>query len=188
MNNHQDVMKLALEALESCQDGDYTTGDVLRQSFDEQAVNAAIVALWAALSQEQAEPVQSHRWEGDHNIESPNNACMHKSYCISLKAKPVQEPVAWIQPKTVDSYLRPDLGYETCSKTDYGAFPVYTAPPKAEPAQEPVKFWPLAPLTGYYDVGGKRVWLEKDEPFPEQPRASSEHTESWRKNEQFRTG
>ena len=32
---------------------------------------------------------------------------------------------------------------------------------------EPVKFWPLAPLTGYYDVGGRRVWLEKDDPFPE---------------------
>ena len=36
-----------------------------------------------------------------------------------------------------------------------------------EPVQEPVKLWPLAPLTGYYDVGGKRVWLEKDEPFPQ---------------------
>ena len=36
---------------------------------------------------------QSPRWEGDHNIESPNNACMHKSYCMSLKAEPAQEPV-----------------------------------------------------------------------------------------------
>jgi len=43
------------------------------------------------------------------------------------------EPVAWIQPKTVDAYLRPDLGYETCSKSDYGAFPVYTAPPQRKP-------------------------------------------------------
>ena len=51
------VVEQALEALESCQDGDYTTGNVLRQSFDEQAVNAAIVALWAALAQEQAAQV-----------------------------------------------------------------------------------------------------------------------------------
>ena len=36
-----------------------------------------------------------------------------------------------------------------------------------QPVQEPMKLWPLAPLTGYYDVGGKRVWLEKDEPFPQ---------------------
>ena len=48
------------------------------------------------------------------------------------------EPVAWMQPRTVDGYLRPDLGYETCSSADYGAFPVYRAPPKAEQAQEPV--------------------------------------------------
>ena len=48
------------------------------------------------------------------------------------------EPEAWLQPRTVDGYLRPDLGYETCSSVDYGAFPVYRAPPKAEQAQEPV--------------------------------------------------
>jgi hypothetical protein len=49
-----------------------------------------------------------------------------------LQAEPVQEPVAWLQPKTVDAYSRPDLGYETCSKDDYGAFPVYTHPPRRE--------------------------------------------------------
>ena len=47
--------------------------------------------------------------------------------------EPVQEPVAWLTPRTVDSYMRPDLGYETCSKTDYAAFPVYTAPPQHKP-------------------------------------------------------
>jgi len=46
------------------------------------------------------------------------------------QAEPTQEPVAWLQPKTVDGYSRPDLGYETCSKTDYGAFAVHTAPPR----------------------------------------------------------
>lgn len=43
------------------------------------------------------------------------------------------EPVAWIQPRTLDGHLRPDLGYETCSESDYGAFPVYTSPPKLVP-------------------------------------------------------
>ena len=43
------------------------------------------------------------------------------------------EPVAWLQPKTVGGYSRPDLGYETCSKDDYGAFPVYHAPPQRQP-------------------------------------------------------
>ena len=48
-------------------------------------------------------------------------------------AEPVQEPVAWLTPRTLDSYMRPDLGYETSSKSDYGAFPVYTAPPQRKP-------------------------------------------------------
>ena len=43
-----------------------------------------IAALERALAQ-QAEPVEPRRWEGDHNIESPFNACMHKSYCMTLK-------------------------------------------------------------------------------------------------------
>jgi hypothetical protein len=32
---------------------------------------------------------------------------------------------------------------------------------------EPVTDWPLAPKTGYYNIDGKRVWLEAEEPFPE---------------------
>ena len=44
------------------------------------------------------------------------------------------EPVAWLTPRTLDSYARPDLGYETASKTDYGAFPVYAHPaPQRQP-------------------------------------------------------
>jgi hypothetical protein len=27
--------------------------------------------------------------------------------------------------------------------------------------------WPLAPKTGYYNIDGKRIWLEAEEPFPE---------------------
>ena len=51
----------------------------------------------------------------------------------ALRAALAQDPVAWLAPRTVDSYSRPDLGYETCSKTDYGAFAVYTAPPQRKP-------------------------------------------------------
>ena len=56
--------------------------------------------------------------------------------CALAAPKPVQKPVAWLQPKTVDGYSRPDLGYETCSKDDYGAFPVYLAPPQRKPLTE----------------------------------------------------
>ncbi len=49
---------------------------------------------------------------------------------LAQQDEPVQEPVAWLAPRIVDSYSRPDLGYETCSKSDYGAFPAYAAPPQ----------------------------------------------------------
>ncbi len=37
-----------------------------------------------------------------------------------------QKPVAWLSRKYVDNF--PASGYETAQPTDYGAFPVYTAP------------------------------------------------------------
>ena len=50
---------------------------------------------------EQAEPVEPNRWEGDHDIESPNNGCMHKGYCMSLKQ--AREPMAQqVEPLTVE--------------------------------------------------------------------------------------
>lgn len=42
-----------------------------------------------------------------------------------------QEPVAWMTRRTGDGGAYVD-GYESCEPTDYGAFPVYPAPPKRE--------------------------------------------------------
>jgi hypothetical protein len=51
-------MKQALEALETCTEGDYSTGHVIHPSFDEKAVTDAITALRAAIeAQEKYEPV-----------------------------------------------------------------------------------------------------------------------------------
>ena len=59
-------------------------------------------------------------------------------FSVPLYAQPVDEiakrghdPVAWITRRTGDGGAYVD-GYETCEPTDYGAFPVYTAPPKRE--------------------------------------------------------
>jgi hypothetical protein len=46
-------------------------------------------------------------------------------------AKPEQEPVAWITRQSGDGG-RVLQGYETCEANDYGAIPVYTAPPRKE--------------------------------------------------------
>lgn len=109
------------------------------------------------------------------------------------QAEPVQEqaePVAWLQPKTVDGYSRPDLGYETCSKDDYGAFPVYRASPKAEPEQEPVAWlyeegadstlhWNKPPLYGtpLYTSPPKRQPQTLDEAM-QQPRSMAQAYEN----------
>lgn len=44
------ALKLALEALETCCAGDYSTGHVIDPSFDEDAVNEAIISLKEALA------------------------------------------------------------------------------------------------------------------------------------------
>lgn len=51
MNKQIEVLKLALEALETCCAGDYSTGHVIDPSFDEDAVNEAITAIEEALAQ-----------------------------------------------------------------------------------------------------------------------------------------
>jgi hypothetical protein len=43
---------------------------------------------------------------------------------------PVQEPVAWLREDWTGGHMNYGLAY----KTDFDAFPVYTAPPAAQPA------------------------------------------------------
>jgi len=53
----REIMQQALEALESCDPGDYTTGHVIYPSYHEDAVEAAITALETALAEPVQEPV-----------------------------------------------------------------------------------------------------------------------------------
>lgn len=60
MNTKQtEALKLALEVLESCSEGDYSTYHVIHPSFDVDAVNKAIEAIDEALAEQpaQQEPV-----------------------------------------------------------------------------------------------------------------------------------
>ena len=110
---------------------------------------AAITALRTALAQ-QDEPC-------------PNCASLEaQNYELDRKLAEMEraEPVAWLQPKTVDAHSRPDLGYETCSSADYGAFPVYRVPFKAEPTQEPVA-WVEHEWSG---TGSRKLHFEKRDP------------------------
>ena len=58
----------------------------------------------------------------------------HEAAIYALRtalAQTEQEPVTWVTRRTGDGGAYVD-GYESCEPTDYGAFPVYTAPPKRE--------------------------------------------------------
>ena len=68
MTKTQQALKLALEALESCSAGDYSTGHVIHPSFDVDAVNRAIDAVDEALADhirdatKMVEPPSQHCW------------------------------------------------------------------------------------------------------------------------------
>ena len=65
-------IKQAIEALESCDPGDYSTGHVIHPSYDEEKVNAALAAL---RSMPQGEPVAWIRFCGDGLYEGPVMNC-----------------------------------------------------------------------------------------------------------------
>jgi hypothetical protein len=50
------------------------------------AYTRALEAYCDSLAQPTQEPVEE--WQGQSNIESPHNACQHRSYCKQLKENP----------------------------------------------------------------------------------------------------
>ena len=108
------VIELALEALETCYAGDYSTGHVIDPSFDEDAVKEAIIAIKEALAQPE-----------DKKCEN----CGEFGECCQ-DAQPEQEPVAWYdiehgEAETVWNKQRPP--WEGRWK------PLYTTPPQRKP-------------------------------------------------------
>jgi len=153
MNTLHEAAQQALEALEKYQQMMMAEAGCRWGGGD-----AAITALKAALAQEQDAPTVKESLQAEPaTTQQPADEAPPSDYRrgywagfaigkregrieaedAALKAQEKAEPIAWLQPKTVDGYSRPDLGYETCSKNDYGAFPVYRVPPKTEPVQEP---------------------------------------------------
>src|SRR5574343_355155 len=73
--NHIDAMKKMVAALETCVDGDYSTGHVIHPSFDEKAVDEAIAAGRAAIAEaERKEQCPASETMGEH-------ACKNKAQC-----------------------------------------------------------------------------------------------------------
>ena len=134
------VVEQALEALEQDNPAGRTaTITALRAALAEptgkDSLQVEPTVAENATTQQQIEdtPPSDYRrgyWDG-FNI-GKREGRIEAEDALAQQVEPV-EPVAWLAPRTVDSYSRPDLGYETCSKTDYGAFAVYTAPPQRKP-------------------------------------------------------
>ena len=122
------VVEQALEALEQSETTVPYKGFGMARRDAERKHQVAIAALRADLS-------RCPKCNGPADNGFDRSFPPSPYLCTKCMAEPV-EPVAWLQPKTVDAHTRPDLGYETCSKTDYGAFPVYTAPPQRKPLTE----------------------------------------------------
>ena len=102
---------------------DYETA---KRKMNNLLCHAQDIGAYFAAPQRPAEPVQEQAGCTTEAECTSQPWCGISGECHRKQAK----PVAWLTPRTVDSYARPDLGYETSSKTDYGAFPVYTAPPQ----------------------------------------------------------
>ena len=114
------VIELALEALETCYAGDYSTGHVIDPSFDEDAVKEAIIAIKEALAQPE-----------DKKCEN----CGEFGECCQ-DAQPEQEPVYWQWRRKNMPWQVPQIfGYElqTTFYKDSEVRKLYTTPPQRKP-------------------------------------------------------
>lgn len=105
MNKTTEALKLALDALENCDAGDYSTGHVIHPSFNNKTVDEALAAIREAL----AEPVKQApvgevdlhkelgqlRWMGgDEGWDNAINAVMKR--LEELYAAPVSAKHEWV--------------------------------------------------------------------------------------------
>ena len=68
------------------------------------------------------EPVEP-RWEGDDNITSPFNACMHKNYCVALKEERERRLAQQAEPVCPDCRgIGYDASGQTCGCQDNPSF------------------------------------------------------------------
>jgi len=108
-----EVMKKALEALNTCVEGDYSTGHVIEPAFDKDLVNKAITALRQAIE-------QAEQWD--------TSDMAHRSGGLSVEQAEKQETVAWMSQGGDVSRSKKhfeEMGFNS-------VIPLYTAPPKRE--------------------------------------------------------
>jgi hypothetical protein len=122
-----DALTAAIEAMESCEEGDYSTGHVCHPSFDSDAIDAAIEQARAAIAALQAEP------QGWRPIETaPKNKVLLLGY-FNAAGRWRTVRGEWFSQEEIDEQWEfPENGspgwYETCVNAD-----------------EPPNCWPIEP-------------------------------------------
>ena len=117
MSDLRKAAEMALEALEELR---FANAPFLDEAME---------ALRTALAQKGKECIYQCIYPDCETGIGCDGPCNEKP--VDETAKRKHEPVAWLIRRTGDGGAYVD-GYETCEPTDYGAFPVYTAPPKRE--------------------------------------------------------
>ena len=141
------ALKLALEALETCCAGDYSTGHVIDPSFDEDAVNEAITAIKEALVQPEPPPeckTEEEKtafafgwWKAleTQRMAQPDYRAVktyHEGKPVYV-SQPEQEPVGWqYREANDDGTWRAWSGCDKRLAEDHWrqVRAIYTAPPK----------------------------------------------------------
>ena len=113
-----EALKMALEALKSCDCGDYSTGHVIYPSFNVDAVNKAIDAIDDVLAQP---------WE-----KFCDSNCVWTDHHPDCKLAE-QEPVAYINVEQRKLEWAKYMTWDTPTVVNLPKIPLYTTPPQRKP-------------------------------------------------------
>lgn len=107
-------IKQAIEALESCAPGDYSTGHVIHPSYDEEKVNAALAAL---RSMPQGEPVEVLRSNDEvRTIEFDAPVYIPPGCSLAIIATPHTEAVRMSEAEVICTCAAKDMPFGRCCK------------------------------------------------------------------------
>jgi len=152
--NTTEVMKQALEALESCTKGDYSTSHVIHPWFDEAKVEEAESELTAAIAElEQAQPVCYLREEWLRYEQSSDQDIFAFPVYAAPRTSSIptrQEPVAWWNKYANEETWEFLSGKDPNGMLNGEWVPLYTHPAPAIPTGW--RLVPVEPTEGMLDA------------------------------------
>jgi hypothetical protein len=149
MNKTTEALKLAEEALESCDAGDYSTGHVIHPSFNNKTVDEALAAIREALAE------QIPEWVDVDDYEEPVK----------------QEPVAWVNEHGMFTTIKNEYGEEW--------LPLYAAPVDAKAILETERKRHAFELSMQEELFADNAKAIRAEALEEAAKVCDEEAKSW---------